>query len=158
MDCWSYTINHIPPFIFKDTGVISNPYTLDRDPCLIIFLVGLITCTDCYFYSLKRLCYLGAYAPWTRWSERVSLWDLALDDDRTDRLWYVCESWYICVKGVCKAHSLTLPVSVHLCIGFFSHLWWPFKKEFHSIRSLLHFVQILVLFIYWQCKYSLLVS
>jgi len=33
MDCWSYTINHIPPFIFKDTRVISNPYTLDRDPC-----------------------------------------------------------------------------------------------------------------------------
>jgi len=27
------TINHIPPFIFKDTRVISNPYTLDRDPC-----------------------------------------------------------------------------------------------------------------------------
>jgi len=34
MDCWSYTINHIPPFIFKDTRVISIPYTLDRDPCL----------------------------------------------------------------------------------------------------------------------------
>jgi len=27
--CRSYTINPIPPFIFKDTRVISNPYTLD---------------------------------------------------------------------------------------------------------------------------------
>jgi len=34
LDCWSYTINHIPPFIFKDTRVIINPYTLDRDPCI----------------------------------------------------------------------------------------------------------------------------
>jgi len=35
MDCWSYTINHIPPFIFKDTRVISNQYTLDGDPCSV---------------------------------------------------------------------------------------------------------------------------
>jgi len=34
MDCLSYTIKHIPPFIFKDTRVFSNPYTLDRDPYL----------------------------------------------------------------------------------------------------------------------------
>jgi len=28
-----FTINPIPQFIFKDTRVISNPYTLDRDIC-----------------------------------------------------------------------------------------------------------------------------
>jgi len=36
-----YTINHvhIPLFIFKDTRVISKPYTLDRDPCVLVVIV-----------------------------------------------------------------------------------------------------------------------
>jgi len=40
MDCWSYTIKHIAPFIFKDTCVISIQYTLDREPCRNIVTMG----------------------------------------------------------------------------------------------------------------------